>query len=261
MRVLMIGDIVGRPGRKAVQELLPSLLHEYRPDLVVANGENAAGGNGITPPVAAELFNRGIHVLTMGNHVWDKREAENLLEEEARILRPANYPDGTPGRGYTIIRVKEDLQVGIINLSGRIFLSTLECPFRLARLLAEEIRATTRMILVDFHAEATSEKVAMGWYLDGLVSAVVGTHTHIQTADARILPGGTAYITDVGMTGPRDSILGVKTEIVIKKFITQMPVRFEVATGPVQLEAVLIDINPDTGRAEAIQRLQLYGTS
>ncbi|WP_406678489.1 TIGR00282 family metallophosphoesterase [Moorella sp. ACPs] len=259
MRVLMIGDVVGRPGRKAIRELLPPLLQEYRPDLVVANGENAAGGNGITPAVAADLFAAGIDILTMGNHVWDKREAAALLEEDERIVRPANYPPGTPGRGYTLVKVKEDLQVGIINLSGRVFLSSLECPFRLGRCLAEEIGATTKIILVDFHAEATSEKVALGWYLDGLVSAVIGTHTHIQTADARVLPQGTAYITDVGMTGPRDSVLGVKTELVVTKFLTQLPVRFEVAGGTIQLEAVLVDIDPRTGRAEAIQRLQHYG--
>ncbi|WP_258360460.1 TIGR00282 family metallophosphoesterase [Moorella sulfitireducens (nom. illeg.)] len=259
MRVLMIGDIVGRPGRKAIREILPPLLQEYRPDLVVANGENAAGGNGITADIAGELLAAGIDILTMGNHVWDKREALALLDEDVRIIRPANYPPGTPGRGHTLVKVKEGLQVGIINLSGRVFLSSLECPFRLGRCLAEKIGAVTRIILVDFHAEATSEKVALGWYLDGLVSAVIGTHTHIQTADARVLPGGTAYITDVGMTGPRDSVLGVKTELVIKKFLTQLPVRFEVAGGTIQLEAVLIDIDPHTGRAEGIQRLQRYG--
>ncbi|CEP68698.1 Conserved hypothetical protein CHP00282 [Moorella glycerini] len=259
MRVLMIGDVVGRPGRKAVRELLPPLLQEHRPDLVVANGENAAGGNGITPDIAGELFAGGIDILTMGNHVWDKREALTLLEEDERIVRPANYPPGTPGRGYTLVKVKENLQVGIINLAGRVFLSPLECPFRLGRRLAEEIGALTRIILVDFHAEATSEKVALGWYLDGLVSAVIGTHTHIQTADARVLPQGTAYITDVGMTGPRDSVLGVKAELIIKKFLTQLPVRFEVAGGVIQLEAVLVDIDPGNGRAVAIQRLQYYG--
>ncbi|MDN5345175.1 MAG: 2,3-cyclic-nucleotide 2-phosphodiesterase, partial [Clostridia bacterium] len=241
--------------------LLPPLLQEHRPDLVVANGENAAGGNGITPDIAGELFAGGIDVLTMGNHVWDKREAFSLLEENERIIRPANYPPGTPGRGYTIVRVKEDLTVGIINLAGRVFLSPLECPFRLGRQLVEEISASTKVILVDFHAEATSEKVALGWYLDGLVSAVIGTHTHIQTADARLLPRKTAYITDVGMTGPRDSILGVKCELIIKKFLTQLPVRFEVASGSIQLEAVLVDIDPFTGRSSGIQRLQHYGAA
>ncbi|MBC7324372.1 MAG: TIGR00282 family metallophosphoesterase, partial [Moorella sp. (in: Bacteria)] len=256
---LMIGDVVGRPGRRAIRELLPPLLQEYRPDLVVANGENAAGGNGITADIAAELFAGGIDILTMGNHVWDKREAMTLLDENERIIRPANYPPGTPGRGYTMVNVKGELQVAVINLAGRVFLSPLECPFRLGRSLAEEVGSLTRIIVVDFHAEATSEKVAMGWYLDGVVSAVIGTHTHIQTADARVLPQGTAFITDVGMTGPRDSVLGVKADLIIKKFLTQLPVRFEVAGGAIQLEAVLLDIDPVTGRAAAIQRLQLYG--
>ncbi|OIQ08863.1 TIGR00282 family metallophosphoesterase [Neomoorella thermoacetica] len=258
MRILMIGDVVGRPGRKAVREVLPALLQEHRPDLVIANGENAAGGNGITPDTAGELFASGIDVLTMGNHVWDKREALTLLEEEERIIRPANYPPGTPGRGYNLFEVKEGLKVGVINLSGRVFLPPLECPFRLGRQLAEELRAETRVIIVDFHAEATSEKVALGWHLDGLVSAVVGTHTHIQTADARVLPGGTAYITDVGMTGPRDSVLGVKTEIIVHKFLTQLPARFEIAGGVIQLEGVILDIDPSTGRAAGIQRVQHY---
>jgi len=254
----MIGDIVGRPGRRAIREILPSLLQEYRPDLVVANGENAAGGNGITPDIADELLAGGIDILTMGNHVWDKREAANLLEGNEQIIRPANYPPGTPGRGYTLVKVNDDLQVGVINLAGRVFLPPLDCPFRLGRQLAEEIGAA-RVILVDFHAEATSEKVALAWYLDGLVSAVIGTHTHIQTADARVLPRGTAYITDAGMTGPRDSVLGVKSELIIKRFLTQLPVHFEVAGGAIQLEAVLVDIDPVTGRAASIQRLQYYG--
>ncbi|MDN5325763.1 MAG: 2,3-cyclic-nucleotide 2-phosphodiesterase [Moorella sp. (in: firmicutes)] len=258
MRILMIGDVVGRPGRKAVREVLPVLLQEHRPDLVIANGENAAGGNGITPDTAGELFASGIDVLTMGNHVWDKKEALTLLEEEERIIRPANYPPGTPGRGYNLFEVKEGLKVGVINLSGRVFLPPLECPFRLGRQLAEELRVQTRVIIVDFHAEATSEKVALGWHLDGLVSAVVGTHTHIQTADARVLPGGTAYITDIGMTGPRDSVLGVKTEIIVHKFLTQLPARFEIAGGVTQLEGVILDIDPSTGRAAGIQRVQHY---
>lgn len=258
MRILMIGDVVGRPGRKAVREILPGLLQEHRPDLVIANGENAAGGNGITPDTAGELFASGIDVLTMGNHVWDKKEAITLLEDEERIIRPANYPPGTPGRGYNLFEVKGGLKVGVINLAGRVFLPPLECPFRLGRQLADELRLETGVIIVDFHAEATSEKVALGWHLDGLVSAVVGTHTHIQTADARVLPGGTAYITDVGMTGPRDSVLGVKTEIILYKFLTQLPARFEIAGGIIQLEGVILDIDPVTGRAAGIQRVQHY---
>jgi len=261
LRVLMIGDIVGRPGRRAIRELLPPLLQEYRPDLVVANGENAAGGNGITPDIADELLAGGIDILTMGNHVWDKREAVDLLEVNEQIVRPANYPPGTPGRGHTLVKVNKDQQAAVINLAGRVFLPPLDCPLRLGRQLAEEVSAQTRVILVDFHAEATSEKAALAWYLDGLVSAVIGTHTHIQTADARVLPRGTAYITDVGMTGPRDSVLGVKSELAIKKFLTQLPVRFEVAGGVIQLEAVLVDIDPVTGRAVAIERLQYQGAA
>jgi len=263
MRILMLGDVVGRTGRKAVREFLPDLLREHRPNLVVANGENAAGGNGITPESAGELFANGIDILTMGNHVWDKKEAFALLEEDERIVRPANYPLDTPGRGYTLVKardsLKEEIKVGIINLSGRVFLSPLECPFRLGRSLAERLRPEAKIILVDFHAEATSEKVALGWYLDGWVSAVIGTHTHIQTADARVLPNGTAYITDVGMTGPRDSVLGVKTKLIIHKFLTQLPVRFEVASGSIQLEAILLEIDPATGRTVRLQRIQHYG--
>ncbi|NLW07264.1 MAG: TIGR00282 family metallophosphoesterase [Clostridia bacterium] len=262
MRILMLGDVVGRPGRKAVRELLPQLLKEHHPDLVVANGENAAGGIGITKDSADELFSNGIDILTMGNHVWDKKEAFTLLEVEQRIIRPANYPAGTIGKGFTIVKVRDkfdtEVKVGIINLAGRVFLAPLECPFRLGRSLAEKIREETKIILVDFHAEATSEKAALGWYLDGWVSAVVGTHTHIQTADARILPSGTAYITDVGMTGPRDSVLGVKKELIIKKFLSQLPVRFEVASGLVQLEAVLLEIDNASGRTLRMQRIQKY---
>jgi metallophosphoesterase (TIGR00282 family) len=258
----MLGDVVGRPGRKAVRELLPLLLAEHRPDLVVANGENAAGGIGITGDSADELFACGIDILTMGNHVWDKKEAFDLLEIDQRIIRPANYPPGTCGRGYTVVKVKDkdgtEVKVGIINLAGRVFLPPLECPFRMGRSLSELIRAETKIIIVDFHAEATSEKVALGWYLDGQVSAVVGTHTHIQTADARILPKGTAYITDVGMTGPRESVLGVKPELIIQKFLTQLPVRFEVAGGSLQLEAVLLEVDVASGRALRLQRIQQH---
>ncbi|MDK2820533.1 MAG: 2,3-cyclic-nucleotide 2-phosphodiesterase [Clostridia bacterium] len=258
LRFLMLGDVVGRPGRKAIQKILPMVLQEHKPDLVIANGENVAGGNGITLDTAWELFSGGIDVITLGNHVWDKREAFSLLDKEERIIRPANYPPGTPGRGYTIVNVNQEYKVGIINLSGRVFLPPMDCPFRIGYQLAEELREETKFILVDFHAEATSEKVALGWYLDGMVSAVVGTHTHIQTADARILPNGTAYITDVGMTGPRDSVLGVKKEIIINKFLSNLPARFEVANGVMQLEAIIIDVDPVTGKAVSVNRLQHY---
>lgn len=253
----MLGDVVGRPGRQAVRRLLPALRQELEPDLVLANGENAAGGNGITEKVAAELFESGIQLLTMGNHVWDQKEALNLLDREPRIIRPANYPAGAPGQGWRVEMVK-GTPVTVLNLSGRVFLSDLDCPFRLADRLLEELGERARVVLVDFHAEATSEKQAFAWYLDGRVSAVLGTHTHVQTADERILPRGTAYITDVGMTGPWNSVLGVRTEIVIQKFLSQMPVRFEVAGGRSCLEAVLLEVDGETGRATAIQRIRRF---
>lgn len=256
MNILMIGDIVGRPGRRAIRELLPKLRRVHRADLIIANAENAAGGNGITKEIADEILGYGVDLLTMGNHVWDKKEIMDFIDTEPKILRPANYPPGTPGHGFTLVEAHNGCRVGVINLSGRVFLSNLDCPFRAVDVILEELKRTTQVILVDFHAEATSEKVAFGWYLDGKVSAVCGTHTHIQTADARIMPQGTAYISDVGMTGPRDSVLGVKTETVISKFLTQMPVRFEVATGVAQLNAVVIEIDQDSGRALSIARIQ-----
>ena len=256
VRFVVIGDIVGRPGRRALRRLLPGLLHETGAEMVIANGENAAGGNGITRAVAAELFGAGVDVITTGNHVWDQKEALELLDEEARILRPANYPAGTPGQGWQVYRTRSGRAVAIVNLAGRVFQADLDCPFRLAHALVEEIRPRTPIILIDFHAEATSEKQAFAWYMDGRVSAVVGTHTHVQTSDARVLPGGTAYITDLGMTGPRDSVIGVKKELVIRKFLTQMPVRFEVAGGAVQMDGVVIDVDAETGRALDIRAVR-----
>ncbi|MCL6559401.1 MAG: TIGR00282 family metallophosphoesterase, partial [Firmicutes bacterium] len=232
MRLLMIGDIVGRSGRRAVKVNLSSLKKEYDLDMVIANGENAAGGKGITREVAQELFSSGVDVLTMGNHVWNKKEAFEYIDRETRIVRPANYPPGTPGIGANVYETRRKVKVAVINLAGRVFLQAIDCPFRKAEELVEMMKEKARVVVVDFHAEATSEKIAMGWFLAGKVSAVVGTHTHVQTADERILPGGTAYITDLGMTGPWNSIIGVKKEIIIEKFITQIPQRFEVATGP-----------------------------
>jgi metallophosphoesterase (TIGR00282 family) len=258
LQILFIGDIVGQPGRKAIAELLPYLQDQYRPDLVIANGENAAGGNGITGKIAEELYQAGIDFLTMGNHVWDRKEVLDFIDLDDRLIRPANYPPGTPGRGYSVIKTREGDKVGIANLSGRVFLPPLDCPFRTIDDLLPELKQETSVIIVDVHAEATSEKVALGWYLDGRVSAVVGTHTHIQTADERILPQGTAYITDVGMTGPRDSVLGVKTEQVLSKFLNQRPVRFEVADGPVQLDAVLLELDGMIGCARAIKRIRVH---
>ncbi len=255
MRILFIGDIVGQPGRKAVARHLQRLVATNDVDAVIANAENAAAGFGITPAVGQELFGLGIALLTSGNHVWDKKEAEAYLAAEGRILRPANYPDDVPGSGTHVLRVGERL-VGVVNLQGRAFLPPIDCPFRAADRELAELARITDIIVVDFHAEATAEKQAFGWYVDGRVSAVVGTHTHVQTADERILPGRTAYISDVGMTGPRDSVIGIRQQDAIPKFLTQMPRKFAVADGPTQLSAVLLDI-ADTGRASAIRRLQV----
>jgi hypothetical protein len=258
VQVLMIGDVVGRPGRKACRAEIGPLVREFGVDLVIANGENAAGGNGITREVANELFACGIDVLTMGNHVWDKKEILNFIDEEIRILRPANYPAGAPGVGYTCYRTGSNAKVGVANISGRVYMANLECPFRTLDRVVRELRRYTPLVIVDFHAEATSEKVAVGWYLDGKVSAVLGTHTHVQTADERVLPEGTAYISDVGMTGPRNSVIGVKVESVIQKFMSQMPKQFQVAGGPYQFNAVLVTVDPVSGKALKIQRIQKH---
>lgn len=258
MRLLMIGDIVGKPGRRAVKQNLPGLVAQFSIDTVIANGENAAGGNGITRDVAQELFSSGVDVITMGNHVWNQKEIFNYINQETRIIRPANYPPGAPGRGCGVFSTKKGLDLGVINLSGRIFMQELDCPFRKANELVTELSNRVDVIFVDFHAEASSEKMAMGWHLDGRVTAVCGTHTHVQTADERILPGGTAYISDVGMTGPMNSVIGVKKELVIEKFITQMPRRFEVAEGLYQFNAVLVEIDDESRRAVSIERIQNY---
>ena len=255
MRILMIGDIVGRPGRRAILENLNELRREMNIDFVIANGENAAAGHGITKEIAKQLFNAGVDVFTMGNHVWNKKEIFDYIEKEKRLLRPANYPPGTPGAGYQLYETKKGVTIGVVNVSGRIYMQELDCPFRTMDHILKQLQDQTNLIFVDFHAEATSEKVAMGWYLDGKVTAICGTHTHVQTADERILPNGTAYITDIGMTGPRDSVIGVTTEIVLEKFITQMPRRFEVADTTYQLNAVVIDVNPDNGQALKIDRI------
>jgi len=255
LNILLIGDIVGRPGREALVRLLPGLRRKYKAAFAIANAENAAGGMGITPDTAAELMDAGVDVLTTGNHVWRHREAASLVAEEPRLLRPANYPASAPGRGAAVFTTSEGQPVGVLNLLGRTFMRPVDCPFVAADREIEEIRAKTPVIVVDMHAEATSEKQAMGWYLDGRASAVIGTHTHVQTADERILPQGTAYITDVGMTGPRDSILGVEVEPIVSRFLSGMPARFRVAGWPVMLSAVVIDIAPETGRATSIQRV------
>ena len=255
LKLLFIGDIEGRPGRRAVKACLPDLIATEALDLVVANGENAAGGFGITSEIARELLNYGIDVITMGNHTWDNRDIYNVLENEPRVIRPANYPKGTPGQGYYLAESANGMLVGVVNLLGQVFLDPLRCPFETADELVAQLRRKTDLILLDFHAEATSEKIALGWYLDGRVSAVLGTHTHVTTADERILPQGTGYITDVGMTGPIDSVLGIDTELVITKFKTKRPVRFEVAAGPVAFNAVLLELD-EFGKATHIERIR-----
>ena len=256
MKILFIGDIIGEPGRKMLKQALPELLKAHVPDLVIANGENAAGGFGITPEIAEELFSLGIHVLTSGNHVWDKKEIEPWLGKQDHLIRPANYPAETPGSGSVVVSSDRG-KVAVLNLEGRVFMSPLEDPFRVAEREVERLRKETRTIIVDFHAEATSEKAALAWHLDGKVTALLGTHTHVQTADERVLPGGTAFMTDVGMTGPTDSVIGVKKEDAIARFLTQRPHRFEIPKGPAHLDAAAIEVDQKTGRALKIERIKI----
>ncbi len=253
MKILFIGDIFASPGRRAVAEHLPRLVQEENIDLTVANAENAAGGFGLTPAVAEELFALGLDVLTSGNHIWDKREIYDYLAEQPRLLRPANYPDELPGRGVWVGRARNGVPVAVINLQGRTYMPPIDCPFRKADEILPSLDPAVKVRIVDFHAEVTSEKMAMGWYLDGRVSAVLGTHTHVPTADARVLPQGTAYQTDVGMTGPYESVIGVKADAVVRRFLTGLPVRFEPAKRGVQLHAALVEIDEVTGRAVSIR--------
>lgn len=255
MKILFIGDIVGKPGREAVAAFLPDLRKTYGLDLVIANAENASHGRGLNKDTAYELYDCGIDFLTMGNHVWDQKDTAKFIDDERKLIRPANYPKGVPGKGFGFVTLN-GIKTGIINLSGRIFLQPLENPFTMVMQLINTMTQETPVIIVDFHAEATSEKVALGWFLNGKVSAVIGTHTHIQTADARVLDLGTAYITDVGMTGPRDSVLGVKKEIIINNFLTQMPARFDVADGVHQINGVVLDIDEKTGKTRSILPIQ-----
>jgi 2',3'-cyclic-nucleotide 2'-phosphodiesterase len=256
MRILFLGDVVGRPGWRALRRTLPRLIDTESVALVVANGENVAGGAGIDLEGAQALLDAGVNVVTSGNHVWRRKEIVERLASDTRFLRPANFPPGTPGVGWTVCETADGTTVGVVNLIGRVFMAALDCPFRAVEALLPEVRARAGVILVDMHGEATSEKVAMGWFLDGRVSAVLGTHTHVQTADDRILPGGTAYMTDVGMCGPMDSVIGVRRELVIRRFLTQMPVKFEVASGPVIVQGALVDIDPVSGKAIALRRVQ-----
>ncbi|WP_343203331.1 TIGR00282 family metallophosphoesterase [Limisphaera ngatamarikiensis] len=255
MKLLFIGDVVGRPGRQAVQALVPRLRSELGLDYVVANGENSAGGAGITSKTAAELFAAGVDVITTGDHVWDQKEAAQLLETEPRVLRPLNYPPGVPGRGSCLVRQEGKPPLAVINAQGRTFMPALENPFLLVPPEVERLRQETPIILVDFHAEATSEKIAFGRLLDGRVSAVIGTHTHVPTADEQIFPGGTAYLTDAGFTGPQESVLGREIAPVLRRFLTQCPQRFEVARNRVMLLGALIEVDPATGRAVSIRRI------
>jgi metallophosphoesterase (TIGR00282 family) len=257
MKLLFIGDVVGKVGRQATKALLPSVVNKYKIDLVLANGENAAAGFGITDKIAAEIFSYGVHVITTGNHVWDKKEFVPQISKENRVLRPLNYPPGVPGYGSLLYTLHDGTKAAVINISGRVFMANIDCPFRIGREEIERVCADTKIIIIDFHAEATSEKIAFGYYVDGKVSAVVGTHTHVQTADEKILPGGTAYITDVGMTGPSDSVIGIKKEQIIDRFLTNMPMRFETAGGEGIFSSVIIEIDERTGLSSAIQRLQL----
>ncbi len=265
MRILFIGDIFGRPGRMIVHEHFSSLVSEYKIDLTIANAENAAGGFGLTPQLAEEFFDLGIDVLTTGNHVWDKRELIDYFNSAngesyspaRRVLRPANYPAGTPGVGVYEGKTKAGVPYAVVNLQGRVFMANIDDPFRVADQLLQKI--TAKVVFVDFHAEATSEKVALGWYLDGRATAVIGTHTHIPTADTNVLPKGTAYQTDVGMTGPYDSVIGVQKEQIIQRFLNSLPGRFEAGTGDPRLCAVMVDCDENTGRAHAIERIMIKG--
>ncbi|HSS29745.1 MAG TPA: TIGR00282 family metallophosphoesterase [Nitrospiraceae bacterium] len=257
MKVLFIGDIFGEPGRRALARAVPRLVGQRQIDIVIGNGENAAGGFGITPELAEELFDLGLAVITTGNHAWDKREILDYFPREPRLLRPANYPDGVPGHGSVVVESAGGEKLGVLQLMGRAYMPTLDCPFQVAKKELAALKKRTAAVIVDMHAEATSEKMAMGHYLDGEVVAVVGTHTHVQTADDQILPKGTAYLTDIGMTGPLHSVIGVKKELAIEKFLTGMPRRFEVASGPSVFCAVLLELDVRLGKALSIERIRI----
>lgn len=259
INLLFIGDIFASPGRSIVARYLKEIVAAEKIDLTIANAENSAGGFGITPALADDLFGYGIDVLTSGNHIWDKREIYDYFARQPRLLRPANYPPELPGSGIVVVEARNGVDCAIINLQGRTYMPSIDCPFRKADALLSELREDVKVRFVDFHAELTSEKVAMGWYLDGRVSAVIGTHTHIPTADTRILPGGTAYQTDAGMTGPYTGVIGVDKDIVIQKFLTQMPVRMEAARHGAELHSVIVAVDETTGEAASIKRYTIAG--
>ncbi len=261
MKLLFVGDVIGKPGRRALQTILPRLVDHHRADYIVVNVENAAGGFGVTPEVLAELADLPIDCYTSGNHIWDKREGIDLLDREKNLLRPANYPDGNPGHGLYVGETAGGVKVAVINLEGRVFMDNLDSPFLVADRLLKQLDPKVKVIFVDFHAEATSEKQAIAFYLDGRVSAVVGTHTHVPTGDERVLPGGTALLTDVGMTGPYESVIGMRADRVLKRFLLQTRVSFEVAKRDVRLAAAVIDIDEDTGKARGIERFLIKDES
>ena len=254
-RVLAVGDVVGNPGRQACTEIIPRLRKDEQIDFVIANGENLADGSGVTESTTRDLFQHGVDVITSGDHVFRKKEAEQLLSGNPRILRPANYPARVPGQGSTVVTVKNGIKVGVLNLIGRVFLKTVDCPFESARTAVEKLARETPIIFVDIHAEATSEKVALGWFLDGKVSGIFGTHTHVQTADERILPKGTGYITELGMCGPYHSVIGREIDHSLNMFLTQMPTKLEVAEYDVRLSGVIFDVDPSTGKTLSIRRV------
>ncbi len=259
MKLLFVGDVVGRAGRNILSERLGGLIDRFAVDFVVVNGENAAGGFGLTADIVRDFRKLGVHVITSGNHIWDKKEFYPSLNRFEDVLRPGNYPPGAPGRGCGVYETSAGIRVGVINLQGRVFMGELDCPFRVADTFLEQLRPVVDVIFVDFHAEATSEKMALAHYLDGRVAAVIGTHTHVPTADEHILPGGTAYQSDAGMTGSRDSVIGVRKEIAVEKFITQLPARFETAKKDPILCATLIDIDEVSGKSRALERIFCRG--
>lgn len=257
IKILFLGDIFGKPGRKAVGDLLPKIREEYKIDTVIANGENLAGGFGITQKTANHMFHSGVDVFTSGNHLWDNKDGMDFIAENQKILRPANYPPGTPGNDFFLFQPKPDLSIAVLNLMGRTFTIEVDCPFRVAKKYIKKIKKFTNIIFIDFHAEATSEKKALGWFLDGDVSAIIGTHTHVQTADERILPNGTAYLTDAGMTGSQDSVIGLRIGDAIDRAIKKIPNQFHVAKENIYINGVIIEIDEQSGKSSNIKRLSI----
>lgn len=257
MRILFVGDVYGRPGRRAAAELIPRLIDDYEVDFCIVNGENAAGGFGITEKIGRKFLAYGADVITMGNHVWDQKESIPYVMAGDRLLRPANFPPDVGGIGAGVFPSRSGVQVGVVCLQGRTHMRSLDCPFRIGRETVDALRQKAQVIVIDFHAEVTSEKVAFGWFMDGKVSAVVGTHTHVQTADEQVLPGGTAYMTDAGMTGPHDSVIGSEKKPIIRRFLTQLPTRFKPASGDVKLCGAMLDVDENTGKARGIERLRI----